>query len=117
MLTWPEGTKSPSRAHALDTVQGALDALGLDDRHRGIVVAHADTDSPHVHVLVSRVCPEMGRGAVGRPHAASSAAVMPETATDPATGRGTVCTITRMTCYEPRRAIRRRARYSRNAML
>ena len=43
---------------SLDTVQGALDALGLDDRHRGIVVAHADTDSPHVHVLVSRVYPE-----------------------------------------------------------
>ena len=42
-------------------MQGALDALGLDDRHRGIVVAHADTDSPHVHVLVSRVCPETGR--------------------------------------------------------
>ena len=61
MLTWPEGAKPPSRAHALDTVQGALDALGLDDRHRGIVVAHADTDSPHVHVLVSRVCPETGR--------------------------------------------------------
>ena len=61
VLSWPEGTKPPSRAHALDTVQGALDALGLDDRHRGIVVAHADTDSPHVHVLVSRVCPETGR--------------------------------------------------------
>ncbi len=61
LLTWPEGAKPPSRAHALDTVQGALDALGLDDRHRGIVVAHADTDSPHVHVLVSRVCPETGR--------------------------------------------------------
>ena len=55
------GAKPPSRPHALDTVQGALDALGLDDRHRGIVVAHADTDSPHVHVLVSRVCPERGR--------------------------------------------------------
>ena len=61
MLSWPEGTKPPSRAHALDGVQGALDALGLDDRHRGIVVAHADTDSPYVHVLVSRVCPETGR--------------------------------------------------------
>ena len=61
VLSWPEGAKPPSRAHALDTVQGALDALGLDDRHRGIVVAHADTGSPHVHVLVSRVCPEMGR--------------------------------------------------------
>lgn len=61
VLSWPEGAEPPSRAHALDTVQGALDALGLDDRHRGIVVAHADTDSPHVHVLVSRVCPETGR--------------------------------------------------------
>ena len=34
VLSWPKGTKPPSRAHALDTVQGALDALGLDDRHR-----------------------------------------------------------------------------------
>ena len=62
VLTWPQGAKPPSRAHALDTLQGALDALDLDDRHRGVVVAHADTDSPHVHVLVSRVCPETGRG-------------------------------------------------------
>ena len=61
VLSWPEGAKPPSRTHALDTVREALDALGVDDRHRGIVAAHSDTDSPHVHVIFSRVCPKTGR--------------------------------------------------------
>lgn len=61
VLSWPEGAKPPSRTHALDAVREALDALGVDDRHRGIVAAHADTDSPHVHLVFSRVCPETGR--------------------------------------------------------
>ena len=61
VLSWPEGAKPPSRTHALDTVREALDALGVDDRHRGIVAAHSDTDSFHVHVIFSRVCPKTGR--------------------------------------------------------
>ena len=61
VLSWPEGAKPPSRTHVLDTVREALDALGVDDRHRGIVVAHSDTDSFHVHVIFSRVCPKTGR--------------------------------------------------------
>ena len=48
----------PTDAPTRDELRGAVDRtlrdLGLDD-HPALVVAHTDTDHPHVHVMVSRV--------------------------------------------------------------
>ena len=43
-------------------VTGSLQALGLEDR-QALIVAHGDTEHPHVHVIVNRVNPENGKAA------------------------------------------------------
>ena len=43
-------------------VDGSLKALGLE-HHQALVVAHGDTQHPHVHVIVNRVHPETGKAA------------------------------------------------------
>ena len=54
------GGRRSSRALAAcvlhDQVATADNPLGLDDLR--IVAADSDTDTSHVHVIVSRVCPE-----------------------------------------------------------
>ena len=47
-------TDAPTRAELRGTVDRTLQDLGLGD-HPALVVAHTDTDHPHVHAMVSRV--------------------------------------------------------------
>ena len=61
VLSWPEGAEAPPQREMLSAIAGALDSIGLDDRHYAVCAAHTDTACPHVHVAVSRVDPETGR--------------------------------------------------------
>ncbi|MDE2715676.1 MAG: relaxase/mobilization nuclease domain-containing protein [Chloroflexota bacterium] len=49
-------------AGAGHTVDGSLEALGLEGRGT-LIVAHEDTRHPHVRVIANRVDPETGRAA------------------------------------------------------
>ena len=60
-LTWHPSEK-PTKSEQLEAARESLKALGMADR-QAIIVAHHDTDHPHVHVMVNRVCPETGRAA------------------------------------------------------
>jgi hypothetical protein len=57
-LSW-ETSETPSKAEQIEAARESLDALGLSDR-QALIVAHTDTDNPHVHVVVNRVHPETG---------------------------------------------------------
>jgi len=58
-LAW-HPTERPSMAEQIDAAKATLKELGITDR-QALIVAHNDTDHPHVHVIVNRVCPETGR--------------------------------------------------------
>lgn len=60
-LTW-HPSETPTQAEQLEAAHESLKALGMADR-QAIIIAHHDTDHPHVHVMVNRVCPETGRAA------------------------------------------------------
>lgn len=55
-------SEDPSKAEQLEAAQEAVKRLGLAN-HQAVFIGHNDTDHPHVHVLVNRVCPETGRAA------------------------------------------------------
>lgn len=55
-LSWDPGDE-PSRAQMEDAAHRVLHQLGLSE-HQALVVAHRDTDHPHVHIVVNRVHPE-----------------------------------------------------------
>lgn len=80
-LSWTEDQTPPSREEMMRAVNGSLAALGekagkkggrkgkagrtavrdqFADEHQALIVAHKDTDEPHVHVVVNRVHPEHG---------------------------------------------------------
>lgn len=61
-LAW-HPDQAPSQAEQIEAARETLTALGLSDR-QALIVSHNDTDHPHVHVIVNRVCPETGRAAV-----------------------------------------------------
>lgn len=58
-LTW-HPSETPTQAEQMEAVRESLKALGMADR-QAIAITHKDTDHPHVHVMVNRVCPETGR--------------------------------------------------------
>jgi len=60
-LSW-EVSETPSQAEQIEAARESLKALGIEDR-QALIVAHSDTDNPHVHVVVNRVCPQTGRAA------------------------------------------------------
>jgi Relaxase/Mobilisation nuclease domain. len=64
ILSWQSGNEDegippddPSREEMEETVDRVLTELGLDE-HQAWMVAHRDTDTPHVHVMVNRVHPQ-----------------------------------------------------------
>ena len=61
-LAW-HPSEQPTQADMIDAARATLKTLGLDDR-QALIVGHNDTDHPHVHVIVNRVCPTTGRAAV-----------------------------------------------------
>ncbi|WP_367187602.1 relaxase/mobilization nuclease domain-containing protein [Henriciella sp.] len=61
-LAW-HPNETPSKADQLAAARETISHLGLED-HQAMIVAHNDTDHPHVHVIVNRVHPETGRAAV-----------------------------------------------------
>jgi hypothetical protein len=60
-LAW-HPSEAPSQAEQVAAAGESMTALGLSDR-QALVVAHNDTEHPHVHVIVNRVCPETGKAA------------------------------------------------------
>mgnify|MGYP001175773946 CR=1 FL=1 len=60
-LTWHPSEK-PTAQEQLEAAREALYSLGMADR-QAVIIAHKDTDHPHVHVMVNRVCPDTGRAA------------------------------------------------------
>ena len=68
-LAWAPG-QQPTEAEMREAATGALEAIGIDSRHYGVVAAHDDTSHPHVHIVVSRLDPETGRAATIGPPAA-----------------------------------------------
>jgi len=61
-IAWHPSEK-PTKEEQLAAAKETLEVLGLQD-HQAMIVAHNDTDHPHVHVIVNRVHPETGRAAV-----------------------------------------------------
>ena len=60
-LSWAKD-ESPDRAEMNRAADQTLKALGLE-RHQALIVAHRDTDHPHLHVVANRVDPETGKAA------------------------------------------------------
>ena len=60
-LAW-HPSETPSRADQVAAARDSMTALGLSDR-QALIVSHRDTEHPHVHVIVNRVCPETGKAA------------------------------------------------------
>ena len=59
-LSWhPDEAEGLSKEEMIRATRGALEALGVSDR-QALIVAHDDTDHPHVHVCLNRVSPENG---------------------------------------------------------
>lgn len=50
----------PTHEQMREAAERVLDQLGLRD-HQALLVAHNDTDHPHVHIMVNRVHPETGK--------------------------------------------------------
>lgn len=68
-LQWkPDELGSFDRAEMLKHADAALKILGLSDR-QAVIVAHQDTEHPHIHVVVNRVSPVDGRMATVGPEA------------------------------------------------
>jgi hypothetical protein len=58
-LAWhPE--QEPQKSEMLGAGRGALVALGLEE-HETLMVAHRETDHPHLHLIVNTVHPETGK--------------------------------------------------------
>jgi len=61
VLSWhPEEKAGLTREEMLRAANGALRAIGADDR-QVLIAAHDDKDNPHLHAVINRVSPEDGR--------------------------------------------------------
>lgn len=60
-LSWAPD-EQPSQAEMIEAARETMKLLGLDD-HEALLVAHNDTDHPHVHIIANRVHPETGLAA------------------------------------------------------
>jgi len=67
ILSWESGNEekgippdNPSREEMEESVDRVRENLGLAD-HQTWMVAHKDTGTPHVHVMINRVDPETGK--------------------------------------------------------
>ncbi|MDE2663772.1 MAG: relaxase/mobilization nuclease domain-containing protein, partial [Gemmatimonadota bacterium] len=54
--------ETPDKGEMNRAVDESLEALGLEG-HEALIVAHEDTEHPHVHVIANRVDPETGKAA------------------------------------------------------
>lgn len=60
-LSWhADEAHTLNRDEMMRAANGALRALGADDR-QAMIIAHSDEEHPHVHLLINRVSPEDGR--------------------------------------------------------
>jgi hypothetical protein len=60
-LAWhPDDAAKLSKAAMLEAADGFLEQMGWHG-HQALIVAHADTAHPHVHIILNRVHPETGR--------------------------------------------------------
>ena len=60
-LAWhPEESSGLTKEAMLSAADGAIRALGAEDR-QAIIVAHNDEEQPHVHLVITRVSAEDGR--------------------------------------------------------
>lgn len=55
-LSWSK-FDNPSKHQMIEVVDRWLDHMGLDE-HQCVMVAHGDTDHPHLHLAINRVHPE-----------------------------------------------------------
>ena len=60
-LSWAQD-ETPDKREMSRAVDRSLEALGLEG-HEALIVAHEDTQHPHVHVIANRVDPETGKAA------------------------------------------------------
>ncbi len=60
-LSWAQD-EMPDKGEMNRAVDESLEALGLEG-HEALIVAHEDTQHPHVHVIANRVDPETGKAA------------------------------------------------------
>lgn len=60
-LAWAQD-QAPSREEMIAAAQDSLKAIGMEDR-QAVLVAHSDTQHPHIHVILNRVHPENGKAA------------------------------------------------------
>ena len=68
-LAWAPG-QNPTKEEMLEAAAGALEAIGIDSRHYGVVAAHGDVAHRHLHIVVCRVDPETGKAVnIGPPAA------------------------------------------------
>ncbi|MCY4506545.1 MAG: relaxase/mobilization nuclease domain-containing protein, partial [Acidobacteria bacterium] len=55
--------ENPTKKEMLGAAREALSAVGIKANHYALIVAHTDTDHPHVHVVFSRIDPNTGKAA------------------------------------------------------
>jgi hypothetical protein len=56
-ISW-DPNDTPTKAQMIEVADRVLKAVGLD-RNQALIVAHNDTEHPHVHLLVNRVAPDL----------------------------------------------------------
>ncbi|MEW6691083.1 MAG: relaxase/mobilization nuclease domain-containing protein [Pseudomonadota bacterium] len=57
-LNW-HPNEEPTREHMIATTEGFLKHMGWQE-HQALLVAHSDTEHPHVHVMLNAIHPETG---------------------------------------------------------
>lgn len=60
-LAWAQD-QDPSRDDMIAAAEASLKAIDMDDR-QAVLVAHNDTEHPHIHVILNRVHPDTGMAA------------------------------------------------------
>ena len=58
-LSWAQD-EYPSREEMIQAARDILKQLGMEE-HETVLVAHGDTDHPHIHVIVNRIHPVTGK--------------------------------------------------------